>query len=438
MDGTDTITVENPTWDVADVQSGQKGGRFLGEFSDPSRLRDPATMDELTAAIHDLGPAPNGEAAMNRLERFIANVIANHPAMISIKDLQLRYRMANADLVQLFGMPLEQVLGRTASELLPGVGPAIDAQGTRAIATLETIHGDYELEVGGEPRTFHLVSFAMTDDANRPVELCCIASDVTDSRREQHANRLRAEATDLIWSALSEDRMVLTSQPVVEITTQHPVSEELLVRLALSGDGGLLQPSAFLPVAERFNLIQEIDSWMVSRAVTIAGDRAVQVNLSAVTLSDETARKRILATLASHPSAAARIVFEITETAAAHHFDAARQFAAALTELGCGLALDDFGTGFGSFTYLRHLPLRYLKIDRSFVTNLPNSLDDRRVVSSIIGIARQFDLLTIAEGVEDAATLAALDDLGADFAQGFHFGRPAPVEPGGSVPARPT
>jgi PAS domain-containing protein len=326
MDGTDTITVENPTWDVADVQSGQKGGRFLGEFSDPSRLRDPATMDELTAAIHDLGPAPNGEAAMNRLERFIANVIANHPAMISIKDLQLRYRMANADLVQLFGMPLEQVLGRTASELLPGVGPAIDAQGARAIATLETIHGDYELEVEGEPRTFHLVSFAMTDDANRPVaqaqpetsvaELCCIASDVTDSRREQHANRLRAEATDLIWSALSEDRMVLTSQPVVEITTQHSVSEELLVRLALSGDGGLLQPSAFLPVAERFNLIQEIDSWMVSRAVTIAGDRAVQVNLSAVTLSDETARKRILATLASHPSAAARIVFEITETAA--------------------------------------------------------------------------------------------------------------------------
>ena len=111
------------------------------------------------------------------------------------------------------------------------------------------------------------------------------------------------------------------------------------------------------------------------------------------------------------------------------HLEAARAFAADVSALGCGLALDDFGTGFGSFTYLRTLPLSYLKIDISFVRSLLDSDDDRRVVQSIIGIAERFGLRTIAEGVEDEATLDLLRELGADYAQGFHLGRPAPLEP---------
>jgi EAL domain-containing protein (putative c-di-GMP-specific phosphodiesterase class I) len=152
---------------------------------------------------------------------------------------------------------------------------------------------------------------------------------------------------------------------------------------------------------------------------------APEVNLSAVTLCDAAARSEIVALLRAAPDAARSIVFEITETAAAEHLAAAREFAADLTALGCGLALDDFGTGFGSFTYLRMLPLRYLKIDRSFVRELVRSRDDRRVVRSIVGIAAHFGLRTIVEGVEDAATLELLGDLGADYAQGFHIGRPA-------------
>jgi EAL domain-containing protein (putative c-di-GMP-specific phosphodiesterase class I) len=168
---------------------------------------------------------------------------------------------------------------------------------------------------------------------------------------------------------------------------------------------------------------------MVEQALTLPADIAPEVNMSAVTLCDAEARKQIVALLERHPKAARRLVFEITETAAADHLEAAREFAARLTRLGCGLALDDFGTGFGSFTYLRALPLRYLKIDASFVSELERSKDDRRVVESIIGIARQFDLLTIAEGVETEANLRLLRELGADYAQGFHLGRPAPVEP---------
>jgi Amt family ammonium transporter len=144
-----------------------------------------------------------------------------------------------------------------------------------------------------------------------------------------------------------------------------------------------------------------------------------------VTLCDPHARRRIVDLLRAGADVAPRIVFEITETAAAAHLDAACEFAADLTALGCGLALDDFGTGFGTFTYLRTLPLRYLKIDASFVRELLNSHDDRRVVRSVIAIAREFGLRTIAEGVEDGATLELLRELGTDYVQGFHLGVPA-------------
>lgn len=161
--------------------------------------------------------------------------------------------------------------------------------------------------------------------------------------------------------------------------------------------------------------------------MALAKQFAPRINLSAVTLCDTEARTEIVGLLAGAPEAARRIVFEITETASPEVLSAAASFATELTTLGCGLALDDFGTGFGSFTYLRALPLRYLKIDRSFVTGLPDSLDDRHVVRSIIGIAEQFGLQTIAEGVEHAGTVDLLTEMGTHYAQGFHLGFPAPV-----------
>jgi EAL domain-containing protein (putative c-di-GMP-specific phosphodiesterase class I) len=220
--------------------------------------------------------------------------------------------------------------------------------------------------------------------------------------------------------------MVAYAQPVLDLRTGAPASQELLARMRTEPDDGVLEPAAFLPAAERFGLVQAIDAWMVEQALRLPA--GAEVNLSAVTLCDPQARRRIVDALAAAPEAAARIVFEITETAAADHLEAARTFAADLTALGCGLALDDFGTGFGSFTYLRSLPLRYLKIDVSFVRDLVHVPDDGRVVRSIIGIAQEFGLQTIAEGVEDAATLELLREMGADFAQGHHLGRPEPLQ----------
>ena len=392
----------------------------------PSQIRD-GDVEQMLGICRDISSRMATASFVDQLERRLSDIIDKSPSLISIKDLHHRYRMANTDIATLAGKDLTEVIGHTATEVFPDIGAQIDAQAAEAVATGETIHGDVDLEVGGQMRTFHLVSFALTDSEGRPVEVCCIATDVTDSYERGETARLRQATAELVSSALRDNRIVAYRQPVIRISDGVPVSEELLIRLAPPQGGELLPPVEFLPLAERFGLVQTIDTWMVSRALRIAAIRRVQVNLSAVTLSDAHARERIVSLLQERPAAAARIDFEITETAAAHHLDAACAFASELTQLGCGLALDDFGTGFGSFTYLRRLPLRYLKIDRSFVTELPASADDRRVVSSIVSIARQFELLTIAEGVEDADTLRILGELGADFAQGFYIGRPGPL-----------
>jgi EAL domain-containing protein (putative c-di-GMP-specific phosphodiesterase class I) len=153
------------------------------------------------------------------------------------------------------------------------------------------------------------------------------------------------------------------------------------------------------------------------------------VNLSGRSVSRADLLDTLEAELMRTGADPARIVVELTETLAIANMEKARSFAKRLRDLGCGLALDDFGTGFGSFTYLRHLPADYLKIDVAFVSKLASDKDDRMIVDAIVAIAARFGQRTIAEGVEDAATLEVLREAGVDFAQGFYLGRPAPTRP---------
>jgi EAL domain-containing protein (putative c-di-GMP-specific phosphodiesterase class I) len=160
----------------------------------------------------------------------------------------------------------------------------------------------------------------------------------------------------------------------------------------------------------------------------------VAVNVSAKTISDPPQVDRIERAVLASGASAKNLVFEITETAVADNLDAARSFAIRLRKLGCALALDDFGVGHGSFTYLRHLPVDYLKIDMQFVRDLLSDEEDRQVVEAIVGVARQFKIETIAEGVEDQATLEELRRIGVDYAQGYWTGRPAPLPQLGKPP----
>jgi PAS domain S-box-containing protein len=383
----------------------------------------------LVGVCHDVTDRVAAERALGLSEQRLRAIVDYSPSLIAVKDLEGRYLMSNAETGRVLGMTPDEVVGRECTELFPTVAEQLRANDLRAVAEMEAVYDEAVLARDGELRTYLTVTFALPDEEGHPTEVCTIATDITERKEREAVRRERRDWEERVGSALREGRMLVYGQPVLELSSGREAWCELLVRMREPGeDGRVLQPDAFLPSAERFGLIQAIDVWMVEQALQMTSDRAPEINLSAVSLSDPSARHQIVALLAAAPEAAKRIVFEITETADPEYFEAAAEFAADLTTLGCGLALDDFGTGFGSFTYLRQLPLRYLKIDRSFVTDMLRSREDLRVVQSIIRIAESFGLRVIAEGVEDAATLDLLSQLGVDYAQGFHLGRPAPVE----------
>jgi EAL domain-containing protein (putative c-di-GMP-specific phosphodiesterase class I) len=227
---------------------------------------------------------------------------------------------------------------------------------------------------------------------------------------------------------------VLHAQPIVDLASGGVGQYELLLRM-VDLDGALIAPDAFLPVAERFHLIGEVDRWVVRRAlamlaeVSAAGhDITIEVNLSGRSTGDPELLALIERELRATGVDPARLIFEITETTAIANIPAAQEFAARLAELGCRFALDDFGAGFGSFYYLKHLPFDYLKIDGEFVRQCASDATDQLVIGAVVDIARGLGKRTIAEQAGDEATLAMLRELGVDQAQGFFLGRAAPLD----------
>jgi diguanylate cyclase (GGDEF)-like protein/PAS domain S-box-containing protein len=234
-----------------------------------------------------------------------------------------------------------------------------------------------------------------------------------------------------IRRALDEDRFVLYWQPIIDLGTGLVTHREVLLRM-VGDDGRIIPPGAFIDTAERFDLIQEIDRWVVRAAIRLlAGDPSwegrIEVNLSGKSTGDPALTAMIEHELLESGVDPARLVFEITETAAIANMEQARAFAERLKGVGCRFALDDFGAGFSSFYYLKHLPLDYLKIDGDFIRSLTSSDTDQLVVRSMVDIARGMGMKTIAEFVEDAETAEMLRAMGVDYSQGYHHGRPLPV-----------
>jgi diguanylate cyclase (GGDEF)-like protein/PAS domain S-box-containing protein len=238
---------------------------------------------------------------------------------------------------------------------------------------------------------------------------------------------------DRIRRALEENRFELQRQPILDLRTGEISQHELLVRM-VGDDGELISPSGFLGVAERFGLIQSIDRWIVTEAIRLM-DRELQrgnelrleVNLSGRSLDDRELTvliQRELAKTAVNPD---NLILEITETSLISNMADAQRFAETLTRVGCRFALDDFGAGFGSYYYLKHLPVHYLKIDGDFIRSLPSSYTDQLMVKAMVQVAKGLGMKTIAEYVGDDETIAFLKEYGVDYAQGFHVGEPEPV-----------
>ena len=292
------------------------------------------------------------------------------------------------------------------------------------------------VEIDGHwPDTAHLMSaadaacYAAKDAGRNKVRLYRHGDEDVVRRRGE------MEWVGRLNRAMEENRLMLYYQPIVALAGGDMAPHyELLLRLEDGGES--IRPMAFIPAAERYQLMPQLDRWVIEHALSYCAEgigRATEsrsiigINLSGASLSDSQFQTFIRDILCRHPGAASRLCFEITETAAMSNLDAVLGLIQDLRALGCHFALDDFGSGLSSFAYLQSLSVDYLKIDGAFVRDMVRNPVDAAMVEAIAKVARIMGIRTVAEFVEDEETARALKALGVDYAQGNHFSEPRPL-----------
>lgn len=446
-------------------------GTFLWHTFRALPVRDPDGVVQLwIGTATNIDAQKQLELSLRRSERealetiaLLQSIEAATPVGFKLVDRDLRVVRINETLAEVSGTTAAEVIGRTVQQMTPELWPHLEDAYRRALRG-ETVCGldvstananspghirhwlasYYPVRIDGEVIGVGNVVLEITDrkdaeDFRRIGNgvgkgVVVVFRDISEQKKEQA--HLQRELATLSWigrtrDAIDEDRLVLYSQPIVPLAEGRP-SEELLVRM-VGRNGEVILPGAFLPVAERYGLIAEIDRWVITQAARLAAqsDRVIETNLSATSIESSNLVDFIDRQIRHEGADPANLVFEITETALMKDLSIGMDFARGLREIGCGLALDDFGTGYGSFTYLKNLPLTSVKIDIEFVRDLATNPGNRHVVAAIVSLAKAFGLLTIAEGVENEETLMLLRASGVDFAQGFHLGGPKPVAQSG-------
>ena len=271
---------------------------------------------------------------------------------------------------------------------------------------------------------------------------CYVAKDLGRNRIHVYEEGDAAERhQEMQWvarinRALEEDRFELFYQPIVPTANRSDTwpHHELLLRMR-DERGELVAPTAFIPAAERYNLMPSLDRWVISHTLETLAYRAepgtspytLAINLSGTTLNDARFLDFVLDELTAAAIPAGALCFEITETAAIANLSQVVTFMRALKARGCRFSLDDFGTGLSSLTYLKNLPVDYVKIDGQFVRNVLRDRADECVVESIARMAKAFNIEAIAERVESRDVMKRLGELGVAFAQGFFISVPQPV-----------
>ncbi|GMQ88699.1 MAG: hypothetical protein BMS9Abin09_0131 [Gammaproteobacteria bacterium] len=257
---------------------------------------------------------------------------------------------------------------------------------------------------------------------------------------EHDSSTSNSQISDVHWAsslttALEKDLFCLYAQPIHACSSKRNGNRyEILVRLR--ENGSIVRPGAFMPAAERYNLSPKLDRWVIDHVIqwfsehneALQQTELCSVNLSALSLCDEAFRNHLLTRLETSGFPRQKLCFEVTETATIANLTQATEFINALRQTGCHFALDDFGSGLSSYAYLKNLPVDMVKIDGIFVRNIATSDVDRMMVKSICDIVRTMGKETTAEYVESAEALEVLRQIGVDYVQGYHLGRPAPLE----------
>ena len=274
---------------------------------------------------------------------------------------------------------------------------------------------------------------------------CYIAKDSGRNRVHVYSHdeeKLVQRKGEMYWvskinEALEDDRFRLFAQPIINIANSETSLPhyELLVRIE-EENGDIISPGVFLPAAERYNLITNIDRWVIKASFKMMDDhphimsqlKFCSINISGQSLTEPDFLKYIVNQLRKNTIDPEKICFEITETAAIANMSAATSFISTLKAFGCQFALDDFGSGLSSFAYLKNLSVDYLKIDGMLIKDIVNSHIDYEMVKMIHGLGHVMGMQTIAEFVENDLILEKIGEIGIDSAQGYSIGMPQPLQ----------
>jgi len=427
-----------------------------------TKLSWQASHDELTNLANRREFELRSKEALHRLARTGTGFALLYLDLDQFKIVNDTCGHAAGDhLLRHVGAALQSRL--SASDLLARLGgdefgvllPVADIKTAQAVAEdLRLIVEKTAFEWAGRGfRVTASIGLAYVNDRHTTLEDALCAADVACyTAKENGRNRVQLHTpsdSDLLrkfgemaWvqrirNAVDEDRLFLVQQEIRPLCRHAaPVGKHVEVLLRLRDESGrIVPPATFLPSAERYDLMPSIDRWVVRHALsTLAriGQGAINtcaINLSGATLGDETFIAFLKQQLHEHGVAPASICFEITETSAIANLADATRFIQTLKQMGCRFSLDDFGAGMSSFTYLKHLPVDYLKIDGAFIRDMLRDPIDRAMVETIDRIGKLMGKLTIAEFVESAEIADALREIGVDYAQGYGIARPAPFTP---------
>ncbi|HEX3801957.1 MAG TPA: EAL domain-containing protein [Solirubrobacteraceae bacterium] len=389
----------------------------------------------LRGAVVDITALREGERRRRAATSLFEQGFDAAPIAMSLSDPQTgRYLRTNDALCAMLGRSREQLAELSVHDTTHPDDHEPTAAAVRAL--VQEGAAQYRMEKrylrSDGSNVWAEVHLAAVKDAEGRIEaLYAQKIDITERKEREvaQAGLVRdAEWLSRIRDALDEGRMTLYWQPIVDLRSGEVVQRELLLRM-VSTAGEVISPNDFLPIAERYGLMPEIDHWVIREATRLAAESGpTEFNLSAASIGDPT----VLAELASAIEATgvnpADLVIEVTETAVMSRPEAGHLFAEWIRDLGCGLALDDFGTGFSSLKYLKELPAGHLKIDIEFVRDLADNETDQRLVRGIVGLAAEFHQTTTAEGIEDERTRSKLLEFGVVRGQGYLFGHPRPIE----------
>jgi diguanylate cyclase (GGDEF)-like protein len=428
------------------------------------RTIDRALGDAVHQATHDaLTGLPNRSLALDRLEHALARAgrSASSVAVLFV-DLD-RFKLVNDSLGHGVG---DELLIEVARRLTAGARSG-DTVARLAGDEFVVICEDVEIRqallladrlsaVLAEPLSLYgrdsvqtaSIGVALSDGTDRADELLRDADVAMYRAKEKGRSRIevfdaamrarmlqRIETEQALRRAIHAGELRVDYQPIFSLTTQRPTGVEALVRWQ-HPDGRLVPPDEFIPLAEETGLIVALGAWVLRQSCAdvarwrrdhpALADIGVAVNLSGRQFGDPGLVQMVTDVLAESGLPPGAVTLEITETVLMEEAEATIETLLSLKSLGVRLSVDDFGTGYSSLSYLRRFPVDALKIDRSFVQGLTMGTGDTAIVTAVIGLANALGLNVVAEGVEDAAQLRELSNLGCDAAQGYLLGRPQP------------